>query len=91
MCETNWKPPPKFHCMFRNCPQLKNKQLPPLQKTSYAVVPDLIQHSGCLEMDVNKSASPTAAAKEQPEEPDGPLPGSVSEQEKKASTLRYSC
>ncbi|XP_055286349.1 protein FAM81B [Moschus berezovskii] len=33
--------------------------------------------------DVNKSASPTAAAKEQPEEPDGPLPGSASEQEKK--------
>ncbi|KAB0357994.1 hypothetical protein FD754_002150 [Muntiacus muntjak] len=35
------------------------------------------------ETDVNKSASPTAAAKEQPEEPDGPLPGSASEQEKK--------
>ena len=31
-CETNEKPPLKFHCMFRNCPQLKNKQLPPLQK-----------------------------------------------------------
>ncbi|XP_049723988.1 protein FAM81B [Elephas maximus indicus] len=44
-------------------------------------VPDLIQHSGCLDTDVNKSASPTA--KELPDEPDGPLPGSASDQEKK--------
>ncbi|XP_033034992.1 protein FAM81B isoform X1 [Trachypithecus francoisi] len=33
--------------------------------------------------DVNKSASPTATAEEQPDEPDGPLPGSANNQEKK--------
>uniref|UniRef100_A0A2K5E0J0 Family with sequence similarity 81 member B n=1 Tax=Aotus nancymaae TaxID=37293 RepID=A0A2K5E0J0_AOTNA len=33
--------------------------------------------------DVNKSASPTVTAEEQPDEPDGPLPGSANDQEKK--------
>ncbi|EPY73390.1 hypothetical protein CB1_011054016 [Camelus ferus] len=41
-----------------------------------------------LDTDVNKSASLTP--EEQPDEPDGPLPGSASDQEKKASTFRYS-
>ncbi|KAK2508927.1 hypothetical protein MC885_014812, partial [Smutsia gigantea] len=45
-------------------------------------------HSGCLDTDVNKSASRTA--EKQPDEPDGPLPGSASDQEKKASTFRHS-
>ncbi|XP_030179233.1 protein FAM81B [Lynx canadensis] len=39
------------------------------------------KHSGCLDTDVNKNASPTA--EEQRNEPDGYLPGSVSDQEKK--------
>ncbi|XP_059272367.1 protein FAM81B [Mustela nigripes] len=55
----------------------------PAGSPAYAMrlVPDLIQHSGCLDTDVNKSASPTA--EEQPKETDGPLPGSVNDQEKK--------
>lgn len=52
----------------------------------FTSVPGLILHSGCLDTDVNKSASPTA--EQQPEEPDGPLPGAGGDQEKKASTFR---
>uniref|UniRef100_A0A2K5RR61 Family with sequence similarity 81 member B n=1 Tax=Cebus imitator TaxID=2715852 RepID=A0A2K5RR61_CEBIM len=33
--------------------------------------------------DVNKSASPTVTSEEQPDEPDGPFPGSANDQEKK--------
>lgn len=74
--------------MFRNCLQLKKKKIYHPCKNSLAIVPDLSQHSGCLDTYVNKSAFQTA--EEQPDEPDGLLPGSASDQEKKASTFRYS-
>lgn len=52
-----------------------------------ATVSDLVRHSGYLDTDVNKSdANP---AEEQLDKPDGPLPGSVSDQKKKASTFSY--
>lgn len=58
-------------------------------RNSCAIVPDLIQHSGCLDTDINKSVSPTA--EEQPDEPDGPLPGSAGDEENKVSySLSYS-
>lgn len=58
-------------------------------KNSLAIVPhQILLHSGCLDTDVNKSAS--LPAEEQPDPPDGTLPGSASDQEMKASTFRYS-
>nr|XP_035147789.2 protein FAM81B [Callithrix jacchus] len=67
--------------MYRNCPQLK--KIHSTAEIALAIDPDLIQHSGYLDTDVNKSASPTVTAEEQPDEPDGPLPGSANDQEKK--------
>ncbi|XP_023417189.2 protein FAM81B [Cavia porcellus] len=64
-----------------------HRTYPPLErkchqsKNMFTSVPGLILHSGCLDTDVNKSASPTA--EQQPEEPDGPLPGAGGDQEKK--------
>ncbi|XP_054982625.1 protein FAM81B [Sorex araneus] len=46
-----------------------------------AVASDLIQHSGYLDTNVNKSAS--QPAEEQLDTPDGPLPGAVSDREEK--------
>lgn len=54
-------------------------------RNSCAIVPDLTQHSGCLDTDINKSVSLTE--EEQPDEPDGPLPGSAGDQENKVSTF----
>lgn len=79
--------------MYRNCPQFKKVENCHHCKNSLAIVPNLTQRSGCLDTDVYKSSSPTATtatAAEEPDEPDGPLVGSASDQEKKASTFRYS-
>lgn len=89
-CKINEKPSLTFSVCTETALNLKEKKkkFNHQGKNSLALVPDLIQHSGCLDTDVNKSASPTA--EEQPKETDGPLPGSVNDQEKKASTFRHS-
>ncbi|XP_075398781.1 protein FAM81B [Tenrec ecaudatus] len=49
------------------------------------IVCALIQHSGCLDTDVNRNASLTAEEQpdKQPDEPDGAPPGSASDEEEK--------